>query len=192
MSGVGQVLTLAEISAGTKYEYIFGTALVDNDGTPVTSSIATTATILDDVYSSSVHTFAVSEAAPESQQYVPVNLANSASYTASGGAVTATFPIAMDGYDCLGFTIRNATTAAVTLNILGTMDRAAAAGSEVYSNINQEYDSAASTAGWSIGSSAVFTLEDVDGVSGFFKSVRLSLAATATMTLSIDYKTKQK
>ena len=97
----------------------------------------------------------------------------------------------MDGYDGAGFTLRNATTAAVTLNLFGTMDRAAAAGSEVYTNINQEVDTAASTAGWSVGSSAAFTFEDVDGVTGFFKSVMVTVAATANMTLSFDYKTKQ-
>lgn len=198
MCGVGQVLTLAEISAGTKHGYILGVGLVDNSGTLVTSSIATISSsiatavsILDDVHSSAAHTIAVSEATPEAQQYIAENLSNSASYTYTASLTTATFVIAMDGYDGAGFTLRNATTAAVTLNLFGTMDRAAAAGSEVYTNINKEVDTAASTAGWSVGSSAAFTFEDVDGVTGFFKSVKVTVAATANMTLSFDYKTKQ-
>lgn len=146
---------------------------------------------LDTLILTATNSIRVDEISGLDQNYYPANLANSAAVVYTAPLTTQSYIIGMDGYGGIGFSYVNAGTASTTLNIFGTMDRAAAAGSEVYFNINQELDSAASTAGWTVTTSARFTLEDVAGVTGFYKNIRLDIGTTANTTVVLNYKTKQ-
>lgn len=158
----------------------------------LTQYIANVASAVYDCINTVSDNVNTTESTPLSEKYSPANLANSATITYTAPLTTQSYIISMDGYGGIGALIDMAgTTDSVTLNIFGTMDRAAAAGSERYYNINQEFDSAASTAGWTITTSAWWTLEDVAGISGFYNKIRFDIATTADATISFDYKLKQ-
>lgn len=149
---------------------------------------------LDTLILTATNSIRSEEIDPLDLHYDAQNLCNSASLGFTAGSTTKYYDISMDGYGALGMQITfpaSAGTSSATINVFGTMDRAAAGGAEVYYNINQEIDSAASTAGWTITGGATWTLEDVSGVCGFFKKVRFALTETADFTWVVNYKLKQ-